>query len=313
MLYPWDCSPMKSPVNRLTQLALISLLGACGGGAVAQPASTGPVTGPAADFPMVIGEPFVIDGVTHTPNDRLNYDAVGYAALGEQGGSSVSVAHRTMPLPSYLEVTALDTGKTILVRVERRGPMTNARLVELSPGAAAQLGIAGNPRAPVRIRRVNPPEVERAALRSGQAAPARMDTPKSLLAVLTRKLDQQNGVILSPPVAAPTASASGKPPISPAPARPAMVKPSPTVTASPALKPAAPAALASTGSLVQVAAFSTEERAKGVAAKLGAQVTGAGRIWRVRMGPYATAAEAQAALAKARAAGYSDARILRAE
>jgi rare lipoprotein A len=129
---------MKSPVNRFAQLALISLLGACGGGAVAQPASTAPVTGPAADYPMVIGEPFVVDGVTHTPNDRLNYDAVGYAALGDEGGSSITVAHRTMPLPSYLEVTALDSGKTILVRVERRGPMTNARLIELSPGAAAQ-------------------------------------------------------------------------------------------------------------------------------------------------------------------------------
>lgn len=304
---------MKSPVNRFAQLALISLLGACGGGAVAQPASTAPVTGPAADYPMVIGEPFVIDGVTHTPNDRLNYDAVGYAALGEQGGSSVSVAHRTMPLPSYLEVTALDSGKTILVRVERRGPMTNARLIELSPGAAAQLGIGGNPRAPVRIRRVNPPEVERAALRSGQAAPARMDTPKSLLAVLTRKLDVQNGVILSPPVAAPTAPASGKPPVSPAPVRPATVKPAPSVTAGSAPEPAVTTAPASQGMLVQVAAFSTQERAKGVAAKLDAQVTGAGRIWRVRMGPYATAAEAQAALAKARSAGYSDARILRAE
>ncbi len=304
---------MKSPVNRFAQLALISLLGACGGGAVAQPASTVPVTGPAADYPMVIGEPFVIDGVTHTPNDRLNYDAVGYAALGDEGGTSVTVAHRTMPLPSYLEVTALDSGKTILVRVERRGPMTNARLIELSPGAAAQLGLGGNPRAPVRIRRVNPPEVERAALRSGEAAPARMDTPKSLLAVLTRKLDVQNGVVLSPPVATPTVPASGKPPVSPAPARPAAVKPAASVAAGPAPKPAASITPASQGTVVQVAAFSTQERAKGVADKLGAQVSGAGRIWRVRMGPFGSAAEAQAALAKAKAAGYSDARILRAE
>lgn len=301
---------MKSPVNRFTQLALISILGACSGGAVADSVPVLATTGPAADYPMVIGEPFVIDGITHTPNDRLNYDAVGYAALGEQGGSSVSVAHRTMPLPSYLEVTALDSGKTILVRVERRGPMTNARLVELSPGAAAQLGIGGNPRAPVRIRRVNPPENERAALRSGQAAPTRMETPKSLLAVLTRKLDQQNGVILSPPAATPAVTTPAKPP---APLRPAVIKPAAAAAAVGTPKPAASAVPGAQGLLVQVAAFSTQDRAKSVAAKLGAQVSGGGRIWRVRMGPFANTAEAQAALAKARAAGYSDARILRAE
>ncbi len=306
MLFPWDYSQMKSPVNRFTQLALISILGACSGGAIADSLPVVATTGPAADYPMVIGEPFVIDGITHTPNDRLNYDAVGYAALGQEGGSNVSVAHLTMPLPSYLEVTALDTGKTILVRVERRGPMSNTRLVELSPGAAAQLGLGGNPRAPVRVRRVNPPEAERAALRSGQAAPARMDTPKSLLAVLTRKLDQQNGVILTPPAAAPV-----KPPVSAAPALPAGARPGSSAPAAP--KPTAAVAPATQGVVVQVAAFSTQARAKTVAAKFGAQVTGSGQIWRVRMGPFANAADAQAALAKARAAGYSDARILRAE
>jgi rare lipoprotein A len=62
-----------------------------------------------------------------------------------------------------------------------------------------------------------------------------------------------------------------------------------------------------------VAVFSTRERADSASAKLGAQVSAAGRLWRMKMGPFATRAEAEAALAKARGAGYTDARIQRAD
>jgi rare lipoprotein A len=104
-----------------------------------------------------------------------------------EGGGGISGSHRTLPLPCYVEVTSLDSGRTILVRLERRGPMQGDGLVALSPGAMAQLGLSGA-HAPVRVRRVNPPEGERALLRSGQQAPARMDTPPGLLTALKRKL-----------------------------------------------------------------------------------------------------------------------------
>ncbi len=137
---------MRLPVNQALPLAALILLGGCmfggGGGAKSEPAPIAR-SGPAADYPVVIGEAFTVDGVTHTPVDRMNYDAVGYAAAGSDGGEGVSIAHKTLPLPSYAEITALDSGKTILVRVERRGPMSNDRLVDLSPGAAAQLGLTG--------------------------------------------------------------------------------------------------------------------------------------------------------------------------
>ena len=133
---------------------------------------------------MVIGDPFTIDGVTYTPSDTLNVDLVGHAAA--DSGDGVSAAMRTLPLPSYAEVTSLETGRTILVRVERRGPMDNAHVVALSPSAMEQLGAHRG--APVRVRRVNPPEQERAALRRGEEAPLRMDTPMSLVEVLKRKL-----------------------------------------------------------------------------------------------------------------------------
>jgi rare lipoprotein A len=139
-----------------------------------------PANGPAADYPVVLGDPFTIDGVTYTPADTWNYDAVGHALSGREGGSSVSAAHRTLPLPSYVEVTSLETGKTILVRLERRGPMSGNE-----PGGtfARRRRAAGHRRAADarRVRRVNPPEVERALLRAGQPAPARLDTPNRCL------------------------------------------------------------------------------------------------------------------------------------
>lgn len=296
---------MRLPVNRNLPLVALVLLAACGGKGHVDSASTGaraPASGPAADYPVVLGDPFVVDGVTYTPTDRMNYDAVGRGTVGGEGGSAVSGAHRTLPLPSYVEVTSLETGRTILVRIERRGPMNGNALIELSAGAAAQLGAGGN--GPVRVRRVNPPEAERALLRSGQQAPARMDTPKSLVAVLARKLEQQEGLGQPAPQIAPPAigEAVQVPAPTPQPAQPAQPKPQP--------QPSMPAA--SGGFVIQIGAFSDKARADKAAARSGGTVSPAGKLWRVRIGPFATQAKADAALAKARAAGYSEARVQRA-
>lgn len=291
---------MRLPVKSFTPLAFLVLLTSCGGGdgrVSGSPVAALPGNGPAADYPVVLGEPFTISGVTYTPVDKLSYDSVGYASIGGEGGSAVSAAHKTLPLPSYVEITALDSGKTVLVRLERRGPMTNDRLVELSPGAATQLGLDGQAKAPVRVRRVNPTEPERALLRAGERAPDRMDTPKPLLAVLMRKLDPQ-----APAAAiAPVASASAAPTPKPAP------KPANTPVAE------APRPTPSGSLFVQVGAYASRSNAEASAAKVGGRVEPAGRLFRVRTGPFANRAEAEASLAKARAAGYRDARIQRAD
>lgn len=286
---------MRLPVSHVPALAALVFLSGCLGHG--QPgediARTRPVQGPAADYPMVLGEPYTIDATVHRPEDRLNYDAVGRAALGTAGGTGVTLAHKTLPLPSYVEVVALDTGRTILARVERRGPMTNARLIELSPGAASQLGILADG-APVRVRRLNPPEPERALLRAGQPAPARMDTPPPLLAVLLRRLGE-------PAAPAAPAQSAVPPAISPATA-----KPVPGPAAAPPQAPVTRGAF-----VVQVAALSSRERAETIAHALTAKVEPAGALFRIRIGPFATRAQASAALAKADAAGYSEARIQR--
>jgi rare lipoprotein A len=318
---------MRLPVNRRLPFAALTILLAIGAPAGAKDRLTPPLpaNGPQADYPMVLGQPFEVEGVTYTPADTLNYDAVGYAASTVAGGSGIIGSHRTLPLPSYVEVTNLETGRTVLVRLERRGPMTGALLVELSPAAAAQLGIEGQPRSAVRVRRVNPPEPERAALRSGQSAPLRMDTPPSLLTVLKRRLEQQGaGTLVSRPGPMPTPDklpsvAPTPPKQDPAPKVPPVAAKVPVVApfAPPSAKPAAPkaktAAAVKGGWTVQLGAFSTRERATAVAWKVSAEVAPLGKLFRVRMGPYPSRAEADAALAKARAAGYTDARIQRAD
>ena len=96
----------------------------------------------------------------------------------------ITAAHRTLPLPSYVEVTALDTGKTILVRVNDRGPYHGNRLIDLSLGAARQLGITAHGSRLVHIRVVSPPEAERDALRRGMPVATRMRVSPAELTVL---------------------------------------------------------------------------------------------------------------------------------
>jgi rare lipoprotein A len=288
---------------------------------------------------MILGEPFVVEGVTYTPADTLNYDSVGYAQVA--GGEGISGAHRTLPLPSYVEVTSLETGRTILVRLTQRGPMTGGDLVSLSAAAWSQLGAPAGARVPVRVRRVNPPEAERALLRGGANAPARMDTPTGLLSALRRKLGI--AAVVSQPAAA-VAPADKALPVATVPAaKPALPAEKPPVKAVPAPKvpvPKAPApsgdatapkktpppvaekaaekdqgkieAAPAKGLFVQVGAYSTKVRAEAAAKAVGGVASPAGKLWRVRVGPHKDRGQADAALAKVRAAGYADARVVTA-
>lgn len=236
-------------------------LSGCGGGStVTRSLETAPpkIAGGVTDYPVKLGEPYEMGGVTYTPADTFNYDETGYAswygqelngrstANGEMfNPEAISGAHRTLPLPSYVEVTALDTGKTILVRLNDRGPVAPERLLDLSQGAARQLGVLGQGSFAVRVRRVNPPEAERAMLRQGQAVAARMDTPESLLVPLRRKLDgkPRPANLAAAPKAAPEpapVAAKDAPKAKPvaAPVKPAAAKP---VPAKPTQASAAPA------------------------------------------------------------------------
>jgi rare lipoprotein A len=295
---------------------------------MASPAPAATVAG-VSDVPVKIGDPYTIGGVTYTPVDIPDYDDVGYASwYGEElagqptangetfDPAAISAAHKTLPLPSYVEVTALDTGRTILVRVNDRGPMVGDRLIDLSRGAAQQLGLTDGVSA-VRVRRTNPIAAERAQLRAGKPVPERLGTPDSLLAILRNKaksLPIPKGVAASAVATAPIASGAAKPGDDRFIVEgPGTVMPPPKPV--PAVKPASatkPATIAPSGKYaIQVGAFSSEARATAAAKSVGGHVTKAGNLWRVRVGPFASDADARGALGKVKAKGFRDAVVQR--
>ncbi len=154
---------------------------------------------PVTDNPVRIGPPYRVKGVTYVPADQPVYDEVGTASwYGSESGNRtargekfhpkwISAAHKTLPLPSYVEVTNLDTGRTALVRVNDRGPFSPGRIIDLSRGAADLLDIRQQGHALVRVRRVDPPEKDRKRLRKGKAARDRPTlSPEALAAQRSR-------------------------------------------------------------------------------------------------------------------------------
>lgn len=278
--------------------------------------------GPRADYPVTVGPAYMVGEVEYVPADTLNYDHVGHVAI-EDGAIGYTGSHHVLPLPSYVEVTSLETGRTVLVRVERRGPMASHHLLALSPAAMAQLGAEAD--AAVRVRRVNPPEDHRFMLRAGDAVPLRIDTPASLLTVLQRRLPQDGTASLRPQTGIAAVSAADTPietiELAASTAAPPSASMDSAIEANPAnlvdsagaqpVTPASTTASAAEGRfMVQAAAFSTLERAERSAEALGGIVIESGRYFRVRTGPFVTRGEAEASLANVRSAGYSDARIL---
>jgi len=72
---------------------------------------------------------------------------------------AMTAAHKTLPLPTYVEVTNLNNGKKIIVKVNDRGPFHGNRLIDLSYSAATQLEIIGKGTGMVQVRAISPGEV----------------------------------------------------------------------------------------------------------------------------------------------------------
>ena len=138
---------------------------------------------PVSDTPVRIGRPYTVRGQTFVPAADPTYDMLGYASwYGPESGNKtangerfrpdwITAAHTTLPLPTYVEVTSLQTGRRIIVRINDRGPfIKGSRIIDLSRGAAAQLGIKAIGYAPVRLRIANPSEKDRERLRHGKPA-----------------------------------------------------------------------------------------------------------------------------------------------
>lgn len=114
-----------------------------------------------------VGKPYTVAGRTYVPEENPHYEAVGlaswygddfhgrYTANGEIFDmNSISAAHKTMPLPSYARVTNLRNHKSIIVRVNDRGPYAADRIIDLSVRTAKLLGFYGKGLAKVKVEYV---------------------------------------------------------------------------------------------------------------------------------------------------------------
>lgn len=154
----------------------------------------------------MVGTPYKVAGKRYTPRLDPSYRAVGLAswygdafhgrrtANGEVFDSaSISAAHPTMPLPSYARVTSLTTGRSIVVRVNDRGPFHSNRVLDMSRRAAEMLGVRQAGIAKVQVEYVGPAPVEGDDTRFLMAsyrgpnvgAPERESLPETLVASVT--------------------------------------------------------------------------------------------------------------------------------
>ena len=111
-----------------------------------------------------VGKPYTVAGRVYIPEEDVNYSAVGVASWygddfhgrftsnGEiYDMNSISAAHKTLPLPSYVRVTNMSNKRSIVVRVNDRGPFAADRVIDLSFKTAQLLGFRGRGLAKVKV------------------------------------------------------------------------------------------------------------------------------------------------------------------
>ncbi|MDR7135440.1 rare lipoprotein A [Lysobacter niastensis] len=233
-----------------------------------------------------------------------------------------TAAHKTLPLPSFARVTNLDNGKSVVVRVNDRGPFHEGRLIDLSYAAAVKLGITQRGTGRVEVRALAPGDDDKRyasadapARPAKPATPSAMDTlvaamPASATANTERRFDMaQNG---KPMTAAEFDAWMKARRINVATGKPATVKDGPVVPTAVASSAEPGVAVANTESargdevVLQIASFAARDNAdRALSILRGAGIDEARvldgsangqKVWRLRVGPLqADAAPALAA------------------
>jgi rare lipoprotein A len=165
------CAGLSARVRLLLSLALITslagVIAACGGDGQRLGERVIPLGQPVPKGGGVymLGKPYEVGGIWYTPREEPGYNRVGRAswygelfhgrrtANGEiYDMDRLSAASPTLPLPVYAQVTNLSNGRTIVVRVNDRGPYANDRILDLSRRSAEVLGFRGSGTALVRVK-----------------------------------------------------------------------------------------------------------------------------------------------------------------
>jgi rare lipoprotein A len=255
----------------------------------------------------VVGEPYEVAGMWFYPKEEPGYDKTGTASwYGPQfhrrmtsngewfDMEYMSAAHPTLPLPSYAQVTNLENGRQIVVRVNDRGPFVDSRIIDLSKKSADALGFRQRGTAPVRVQYIGP---------------APLDDHGSHLAAMNEEL--LRGTPLNVMIAAASHGGQG-PGLALASAAPLA-----GTMAGDRFQPPPPSV---PGYFIQVGAFANPdnaERARYNLANLGqVEITpvsaSAGTLYKVTLRP-ASAGVAGQTLSLVRAAGHPDARLVIAQ
>lgn len=280
------------------------------------------VSVPSAAGIYKIGNPYQQDGVWYYPHEQPDYDETGIAswygaefhgqrtANGEIFDSNgLTAAHRTLPMPVNVRVTNLDNGRSLIVRINDRGPFSRGRIIDVSKAAADLLGFRLQGTARVRVTYMG-----RALTPGGQPID---ETPPEIATAIpaapTGKVDMSAlnivpGATVAPPVQV------GQLPAPPA----AIIQPLPRAE-EPVTGQVMQVPVPSVTHLyVQAGAFSTRANADRLKARLSAAggivvspiSRGGQTLYRVRMGPFDDLSSADAALARAVKLGSNDAQIV---
>lgn len=288
---------------------------------------------PPADYK--VGNPYQINGEWYYPQEDYNHDETGIAswygtkfhgrktANGEiYDMNALTAAHRTLPMPSYVRVTNLENGRSLVLRINDRGPFARARVIDISRRGAQLLGFQNNGTAKVRVQILADKSRALKARLKGQQELAEVGSPITIKRLPKAKVAAET--LAPPPGGQSNASivASAEPP--------------PRLTASNTAQatdasPPAPAALdnpvngevnvatvPATHIFVQAGAFSQFENANKVRARLSAVgpvkvssvLIGGRDLFRVRVGPLKSVQAADKMLEQVAQAGYPGARII---
>ena len=155
-----SCAVMKQTGSLLLVLAVLA---ACTSTGSRTSSSSSPSTSSGGYYK--VGNPYEVKGNWYTPQEDYSYDETGIAswygqefhggktANGEEfNKNELTAAHKTLPLPTLARVTNLDNGRSIVVRINDRGPFSGSRLIDVSQRAAQLLGFEQNGTAKVRLQ-----------------------------------------------------------------------------------------------------------------------------------------------------------------
>ena len=273
-----------------------------------------------------VGDPYQINGVWYYPAEDYNYDETGiaswygpnfhgkYTANGEvYDQNDVTAAHRTLPLPSIVRVTNLENGRTLIVRINDRGPYAHNRIIDLSRRSAQLLGVIDNGTARVRVQIMADDSRALALQMKGGQQP-------ELVASAAAPRDQVQAETLPAPGSKekPKVVSTTPPPKPATTAPPAAPGPSALDGAQLAKQQVQVVPVKATQIFIQAGAFQKFDNAHRLSALLSpfgptnvTQVdTKAGPMFRVRLGPINSVNEADALLERVIGSGHPEARII---